>query len=214
VLSRPWLTAHVKRGLVFGAAAGLLVAVPWMALRWHQDRQMKDLFAAYAAAELETVWPTIAAVEHDMVRLACGPLTPEAGLPVVGPEGHFEVDMIVAEFEPGETPIPIDFVYTGDTPDRNISWRTTIQPVERDAAVTRYYFPVYNAVWPETPDNLSWNDVDVPWTRFDGIALHAKDLPRLRGLQRFKYAAGYTPLLTAVLEPGWEERPLYQQFVR
>ena len=53
----------------------MLIAVPWVAMRWVQNHQLAQLFADYEAAETETVWPTIAASEGDRVRLACGEVT-------------------------------------------------------------------------------------------------------------------------------------------
>ena len=212
--TRAWFVARLKHGAAFAVAGLVLIAVPWVAMRWVQNHQLAQLFADYEAAETETVWPTIAASEGDRVRLACGEVTLPDGLPSVGPEGFFQVDMLVVEFAPGETPIPLNFVYAGDTPDRVISWATTVMPEADGDGVTRYYFPIYNAVWPETPDNLAWDDVAIPWTRFDGLEMNREDLPRLVGMKRFEYAAGYTPLLTATLTPDWKTRPLYQQFVR
>jgi len=214
LLDRTWCAVRLKRGATFAAGGLLLVAVPWMALRWHQDRQFSALFADYAAAETDTVWPTIAGRQGDTVRLACGEITLPGGLPEAGPEGFFQVDMLVVEFAPGDTPIPLGIAYAGDHPDRVLSWSTALNPVDEGGEVTRYYFPIYNAVWPDTPDNDSWDDVGTAWTRFEGLEIKVADLPRLRSMRRFRYAAGYTPLVTATLGPGWEDRPLYQQFVR
>ncbi len=214
LLSRVWLGARVKSGVAFAVVALLLVLVPWQALRWHQDRQLTVLFEDYEAAEMDTVWPTIAAQVDGRIRLACGPLTFSDGLPDVGPEGFFQVDMLVLEFTPGDGPVELHFAYTGDHPEHALSWSTAVAPKTDEDGLSRYYFPIYNAVWPDTPDNASWDDVGVSWTRFEGLELNEADVHRLRGMKRFRYAAGYSPLVAVSLTPGWRERPLYQQFVR
>lgn len=213
--TRAWILARLKTGLAFALAALVLVVVPGQLLRWHQDRQLRTLFQAYDEAELETIWPTIASQSAGRVQLACGPLTPAEGLPEVGPEGFFQVDMLVMEWAPGAEPVSVDFAYTGDHPEHALSWSTSLDPVQgEDGEITRFYVPIYNAVWPDTPDNASWEDVGTSWTRFEGLVLNRADLPRLIGLKRFRYAAGYTPLVSATLDPGWPSRSLYQQIVR
>ena len=78
----------------------------------------------------------------------------------------------------------------------------------------RYYLPIYNAVWPDTPDSAAWGELPPTWTRFEGIEMNVADLGQLRGIHRIREAPGYTPLIMAVLEEGWETRGLYQRFTR
>jgi hypothetical protein len=78
----------------------------------------------------------------------------------------------------------------------------------------RYYLPIYNAVWRDTPDSAAWGDLPPTWTRFEGIEMSTVDLAQLKGIYRIREAAGYTPLIMAVLDEGWETRGLYQRFTR
>ena len=214
LLTRAWLRGRLRAGFAFALGGLLLVSVPWIILRWHQDRQLTALFTAYEAAETETVWPTIASHADGRIRLRCDPISLPGGLPEVGAEGFYQVDMLVLELAPGEKPIHLRVAYTADRPDRDLSWTAVLNPADSENGGSRYYFPLYNAVWPNTPDNAAWDDVGVSWSRFEGVEMDEADLARLRGMARFRYAAGYTPLLSAALTPGWPTRPLYQQFVR
>jgi hypothetical protein len=214
VFTRAWFVGRVKVGLAFAVATTLLVLVPWHALRWHQDRELTVLFQDYEAAERDTIWPTVVADVDGKVRLGCGPASFSEGLPAVGPEGFFQINMLVFEFLPGPTPVDIRLAYKGDTGERDLSWTSVVPPASEEDGAIRYYIPVYNAVWPNSPDSASWDDVGVMWTRFEGLELADTDLPRLQGVSRFRYAAGYTPLIAAKLTPGWEQSSLYQRFVR
>lgn len=234
---RAWWIARLGNGAGFSLAAFALVMAPLFALRWHQDRQLHALFMDYESAERDTVWPAVVAAtavdgEHGVdgkrVLLACDPVTLPGGLPEAGPEGFYQVDMLVIELAPSEQPLRLQFRYAGDTSERDLSWHTTVAPAATDTGVEgardggeeavndliRLYVPVYNAVWPDTPDNATWGELPPTWTRFEGLELAAEDLPRLKGMHHFRYAAGYTPLIAAVLREGWESQPLYQRFVR
>lgn len=200
------------RGALFALGSGALVLLPLWGLRWHQDRQMHALFTAYEASEREPVWPTIAQIDADSVLLHCAPVTLPEGLPAAGPEGFFQVDMVAIEIAPGDTGVPLRFRYTGDTSERDLSWHTTARAPGDEP--TTLYVPLYNAVWADTPDLAAWGDLPPRWSRFDGIEVARIDLARITGMSRFRYAAGYTPLITAVLQPGWETTRLYQTFTR
>lgn len=222
MLTRAWFRARLTHGVAFAAVGLLLVLVPLFALRWHQDRQLHGLFEGYETAERDPVWPTVSTLLADdgaapsRVLLACDPVTMPGGLPEAGPEGFFEVDMLVIELAQSAEALPIQFRYVGDAPDRDLSWHTTVPaaaPDNREGTI-RYYVPIYNAVWPDTPDNDTWGDLPSAWTRFDGVELNVADLARLKGMTRFRYAAGYTPLVVALLGEDWRTQPLYQRFVR
>ena len=206
----------MKQGVLFAVAAALLVLVPLHTLRWHQDRQLRALFTAYEAAEREAVWPVVARVdaapESDgkRVLLACAPVTLPEGLPETGPEGFFQVDMLVLEVAPGAGPLPLQFRYRGDTSERDMSWHTATG----GADTVHLYVPIYNAVWPDTPDNATWGDLPPAWTRFEGIEVAEADLPRIKGMQRFRYGDAYTPHVAATLGADWREREWYQRFSR
>ena len=228
--SRAWWLARLKFGVVFSTVGTALVLSTFWGLRWHQDRQLRALFTSFEAAERDTVWPAVASVQGgEKVRLSCDPVTLPEGLPEVGPEGFFQVDMLVIEMARTDREVPLLFRYTGDTSERDLSWHTRVgirgatppaapqaggtgNPDSRDTV--RYYLPIYNAVWPETPDSAAWGDLPPTWTRFDGIEMNVADLGQLKGIYRIREAAGYTPLIMAVLDEGWETRGLYQRFTR
>jgi len=214
VRSRAWLRQRMKNGLAFALAGVALVLLPLWTLRWHQDRQMASLFTAYESAERDTVWPAVAAVEgtgNARVRLACDPVTLPEGLPEADEKGFFQVDMLVLELARANRDVPLAFRYAGDSSERDLSWHTA---VAAGADAVRYYVPIYNAVWPDTPDTAAWGDLPPNWTRFEGIEMNTADLPQLKSMRRFRYAAGYTPLVMAVIEDGWESRGLWQRFTR
>jgi len=210
--SRTWWLARLKYGVVFSAVGTALVLSTFWGLRWHQDQQLRTLFTAYETAERDAVWPAVASVAGgDKVRLSCDPVTIPEGLPEVGPEGFFQVELLVIEMARTEHAMPLVFRYAGDTSERDLSWHTNVA-VGDDTV--RYYVPIYNAVWPETPDSAAWGELPPTWTRFEGIEMNTSDLTQLKGMHRFRYAAGYTPLVMAVLEKGWETTGLYQRFTR
>ena len=210
--SRTWWLARLKYGVVFSAVGTALVLSIFWGLRWHQDQQLRTLFTAYETAERDAVWPAVASVAGgDKVRLSCEPVTFPEGLPEVGPEGFFQVDMLVIEMARTERAVPLVFRYAGDTSERDLSWHTNVA-VGDDTV--RYYIPIYNAVWPDTPDSAAWGDLPPTWTRFEGIEMSTVDLAQLKGIYRIREAAGYTPLIMAVLDEGWETRGLSQRFTR
>lgn len=213
--SRTWWLTRLKYGAAFASlSAAMVLSVVW-GLRWHQDRQLRTLFTSYESAERETVWPTVAKVNvgsAEKVQLACEPVTFPKGLPDAGPKGFFQVDMLVIEMTRTDHEVPLLFRYTGDTSERDLSWHTAMAASTN--GTVRYYVPVYNAVWPATPDSAAWGDLPATWTRFEGIEMNTTDLPQLKGIHRFRIAPGYTPLVMAVLEDGWEATGLYQRFTR
>ncbi len=213
-LNRAALGAYGKTGAIFAVVALLLVAIPLYALRWHQDRQLLALFTAYEAAEMDTVWPTVGMLDEGRIRLTCDPLTLRDGLPEAGPEGYFDVGMLVVELGLNDTPTPLNVVYTSGHPDHNLSWTATAPAASVEGESIRYFIPIYNAIWPDTPDNDSWDDIPVSWTRFEGLEMDVADVPQIIGLKHFTYADGHTPLIATLLRPGWEEVPHYQRFVR
>ena len=213
-LTRTWMVTHGKSGVLFALATTLLVLVPWQALRWHQDRQLTHLVTALEEASTKAVWPTVAGFRAGQVLLNCKPITLDGGLPDVGPEGFFQVDMLVVEVKRGSEAFVLSFDYAADHPERNLSWAVEIAPQAGTEETIRYYAPVYNAVWPDTPDNDSWDDVGVAWTRFEGVRVAEKDLPQIVAMERLEVAPGYSPLITLAVAPDWASRPLYQQFVR
>ncbi|MBX3179169.1 MAG: hypothetical protein KF886_17575 [Candidatus Hydrogenedentes bacterium] len=214
--ARLWARHTVKQGLYFAIGAAALVLVPWYVLCWHQDRQLQALFDAYAASERDTVWPVVREVapgeDGPRVLLALDPVTRPGGLPEAGPAGYFDVDMLVLRVASGDAPVRLTFRYAGDTSERDLTWYTDIPPAP-DGAPVEFYAPVYNAIWPDTPDNATWGDLPPAWTRFEGIEVSAGDLPRLAGVERFRYAAGYTPLIGVQLN-GAAGAPWVQRFTR
>lgn len=210
---RAWWFARLKYGVLFSVTSAALVLATLWGLRWHQDRQLHALFTSYETAERDTVWPTVAdAGDKEKVRLACDPATFSKGLPEAGPEGFFQVDMLVIEMARTDHEVPMLFRYTADTSERDLSWHTSV-PVSGSDTV-RYYVPIYNAVWPTTPDTAAWGEIAPSWTRFEGIEMNTADLPQLKGIHRFRIAPGYTPLIMAVLEEGWEKQALWQRLTR
>lgn len=205
---QPWGTGqhwrYVTQGVLFTAAALVLLLVPFHAARGYQDRQLARLFTAYESAEREAVWPVVDTVNKQRVRLALDPVSLPGGLPEVGPEGFFQVEMLVIAVAPGDAPLSLQFRYTGDAPARDLTWQTTVE----GEGVLHLYVPLYNAVWPHPPS------APATWTRFEGLELDAEDLPRLQGMHRLRYAAGYTPLVTVTLGDNWRARRWYQRLSR
>jgi hypothetical protein len=217
ILDRTVLTRLVTQAAIFVTVAATLVLLPFYGLRWHQDRQLASVFSAYAAAEQETVWPVVASFETGAaapyVRLACDPVTMPEGLPDAGPEGFFQVDVLVVEVATGEQAVRLQFRYAGDRPDRNLTWKADVGVGTDSGDTVKFYAPIFNAVWPDTPDNATWGDLPATWTRFDGIEIAASDLPRIRGMKRFRYGDAYTPLVAVSLGAS-KDGPWYQRFSR
>jgi hypothetical protein len=178
-----WIAA--RRVIVLAASFVLVLLLPLLVFRSIQQRELRALFHSYLDAPK---WPiALPEGEPSSVREIAIRSTP--GQPSSWPFGEsalLELDLDTSECT---APFDVPLVYDKDPSALDFYW--TIPVTDDQRGLTRVFFPAYQ----------HFRGVRTPFAR----GSCRPTLFQIADVRPFRL------LMVAVLNPGWEERPLYQR---
>ncbi len=182
-------------------ASGTLL--PLWGLRWYQTGQVREVLEGYAQSEVEAL-PLTRNWKADGTLLLSSPALAAYGESVAAAEAPwFQYAFLVAEFAPGTEALGVVARYSGDAPDRDLTWKTFIQA--KGEETVRLFFPVFYGRWPGT---------GAAWTTFEGLEVPAGRASALLSISRVRDPGAHGLLMTATLGAQWSSEPLYQYIQR
>ena len=183
------LRAPLCRAAAVGVVALLLTLLPWQALKWYQDRQVKRLLAHY----------------DDAPRIGL-PISTADGMIVAGRGGRPAVpdfseasqpslcEVLAIEIAPGPEPLQLRIEFEADHEHYDFTRSLTVPPGETSTV----YFPVYL-----TRDN-----------RLLGVRVNETELERVQSMAVLRDVSDMPILPVAVLPEGWRDASLWMRFTR
>lgn len=195
-----WTTAkrYAFQGGCCAALAATLLIVPLGVARGWQTLQVSGLIRAYEEADKTPLLTDISA-DGELIHIGFS----DFGNPTRGSDGSTTLptfcDVLVLEFSPGETAIPVHFTFDAQETNFQFDRTLTVPSGQPDTtAPTRVYYPVYYG------DSC----------RFTGFTIPRATADRFRSAYVIRDLRDETVLLNAVVTPDWVRAPKYQQLTR
>jgi len=180
-----------RRTASFALVMLVVLTVPLLMLRVYQNRSVHALLRTYADAEVSPTLPSSGPGAFAVERPnATATLSAAAALESIGRVRASLIEVVVnaAACRPGTT---VAFRY--DATHQPLDYSRTIVLADRTAGRTRLFEPVYDAF-----RRVEVSDPSPACVERAGVVANADRFPLL---------------ISAVLPPGWEARPQYQQIV-
>ena len=178
--------AALRRSIVFGAVAAVILAVALAGLRWRQQRELRGFFNGYISAP-KVPLPIADADEAGVRRVALQQPAYELSLRPIAQSALLEFDF---DADACGSAAAVRLVYASKEDGKNFSWTPQL-PAGRGPGLTRVFFPAYEG--------------------FSGVTLTGASPGCLQSASQVADVRQFPLLMAAVLAPGWGDRPLYQQ---
>lgn len=196
VVRRDW-RGSLSRALLFLLAVLAALALPLMAARWYQQRELMGLFNAYLAAPMSplTLQPSplgdgrVQLVRADGQAREWSQAHPDAVL----------TEYVVAELGACAAPVVTMTLRYHGTADRESFERDFQAPSPPPGQITRVMIATFAY-------HNSSADIWYHWRGFD---MPADQAPCLQRVSKMASPERFPVLLNVTLTPGWDQRPLY-----
>lgn len=199
--THPFLVAAktcTLRGVAFATIVTALLVLPLLAARWWQSGRVYALIDAYESKD-RTLLIAESSADAQITHVTLTGFGDITRLRPDQPKLPMYCDVLVLEFLPGASPVPVSFTYEAQEANFRFD-RTMIVPAGKPgtSTPTKLYYPVYYG-----------QDC-----RFTGFTIPTAESSRFHGAFRLNDLQGQTLLLNAVVPADWKDFPRYQSLTR